>query len=131
MGGPERRKELSACGNHCGGCHDFLARARDDDALREEVSRVIKKELGLDVPPERVGCDGCWGEIHTPWAAWTGCAIRTCVETKGLATCAECADFPCATYLKQFDEASNEAKNLREIREAGADDWLASREDAP
>lgn len=126
----ERRKKVGACGNHCAGCQDFLVLIKNDDSLRQQVATNLTKEIGHEVSPEEVGCEGCWGRIHSSLVASLDCAIRQCVEAKGFATCAECSAFPCPTYLQQFSEDSHYVKNIRAIQKDGLDNWIAQQERA-
>jgi len=126
-----RRTEVAPCGNYCEVCPDYLALARNDDSLRRQVAAAIKKEMNKDVPLDQVGCEGCWGTIHHPWSAPLTCRIRRCVSSSGFATCAECQDFPCDVYLRQFAEDSEQASNIRAIKTQGLDGWLAARRQNP
>jgi hypothetical protein len=119
---------IGACGNYCGGCLDYRARAEDSDELRRQVAEAISRELGAEISPEQVGCGGCWGDIHTPWAASQSCAIRQCVSSKGATTCAECDAFPCQAYTSQFPADSEYAENIRAIQREGLDSWLSEKD---
>ncbi len=123
----ERRTEVGACGNHCGGCLDFRALVENDDALRNEAASNIKKELDEDVSLEQVRCEGCWCSIHNAWSASLECKIRQCVEAKGFTACSECNDFACSIYLRQFPEDSDQMKNIRAIKRVGMETWLAQQ----
>ncbi|MBN1383727.1 MAG: DUF3795 domain-containing protein [Elusimicrobia bacterium] len=123
----KRRVEVGACGNFCAGCPDFEVLVKNDDSFRRQVAETLTKETGRHVSPEEVGCEGCWGKIHNDLAASLKCRIRQCVEAKGFATCAECGDFPCPMYLKQFPEDSQHGQNIRAIRNDGLDKWIAKQ----
>ncbi|MEW6355972.1 MAG: DUF3795 domain-containing protein [Planctomycetota bacterium] len=124
----ERRTEVGACGHYCAGCLDYRSLAENDDNLRRQVAATIKKEMNRDVPLDQVGCEGCWGNIHNAWTASLQCEIRQCVKAKGFATCADCRDFPCAVYLKQFAENSDYAKNIRAIQRDTLGIWLRNKQ---
>lgn len=48
---------------------------------------------------EQTGCPGCL-QIHKPF--WgESCPVKACCESKDLAHCGQCRDFPCA-LLNQF-----------------------------
>ncbi|MFW6303580.1 MAG: DUF3795 domain-containing protein [Candidatus Sumerlaeota bacterium] len=121
----DKAKEVGACGNICSGCPDFRVLQKNDPAFRRLVAAKLTEELGRDVAPDEIGCEGCWGNIHTHLAASLECPIRQCVDRKGFATCGECDLFPCGTYLAQFSEDSSYARNISTIRETGLDMWLA------
>ncbi len=123
----KRRNEVGACGNHCARCDDFQVLANNDDAFRKQVAARLSKEVGREVLPGEVGCKGCWGDIHTYLAASLECKIRQCVEARGSATCAECAEFPCPMFLEQFPEDSHYVRNIRAIKKEGLDNWIAQQ----
>jgi hypothetical protein len=127
----DRRTDVAPCGNYCAGCPDYVALARNDDALRRQVAVVIKKETDNDVSLDQVGCEGCWGTSHHAWSASLACRIRQCVSSSGFATCAECQDFPCDDYLRQFAEDSEQARNIMAIKTQGLDAWLAGKRQNP
>ena len=126
----ERRTEVGACGHYCASCLDYRALAENDDGLRRQVAVAIKKEMNRNVPLNQVGCEGCWGNIHNAWTASLACRIRQCVEAKGFVTCAKCHEFSCAIYLAQFAENSQNADNIRAIRQMGLDSWLDEKQRA-
>ena len=121
----ERRKEIGACGNCCVACLDYRALAEDSDELRRQVATAIRREMNRDLPLDQIGCRGCWGTIHTAWAASLDCKIRQCVVAKGFATCADCQSFACSVYLQQFAEDSDQSKNIKTIRQIGLEKWIA------
>ncbi|MBN1342579.1 MAG: DUF3795 domain-containing protein [Phycisphaerae bacterium] len=124
----QRRTEIAPCGNHCAACQDFRVLVTNDDTLRKQVAANLTQETGRTIQPQDVGCEGCWGGIHNPLCASLECKIRQCADAKGLATCADCTDFPCPTYLVQFPEGSHCPTNIRAIKNTGLDTWLAQQE---
>ncbi|MDD5458262.1 MAG: DUF3795 domain-containing protein [Phycisphaerae bacterium] len=120
----DKRKLVGACGNYCGKCSDYIAYVTKDSELKKKVAEEIKKQFGMDISPEKIACEGCWGDIHNAWAASLECKIRQCALTKGILTCAECDSFPCKTYNEQFDNHSQQAKNINSIKQIGIDSWL-------
>ncbi len=127
----DRRTDVAPCGSYCAGCLHYLALVRHDGALLINVAAAIKKKTDTVVSLDQVGCEGCWGTIHHPWSASLTCRIRRCVSSSGFATCAECQDFSCDLYLRQFDEDSEQARNIRAIRAQGVDAWLAGKKQSP
>ena len=98
------RDFVGPCGLYCGACLDNL----------------VNKEC------HGCGCDcgNCAGEYH-----FKHCSISQCAAAKGIATCAECADFPC-TNLIQFAFGPfvrhhlPVLENLRRIQRIGVEKWL-------
>jgi hypothetical protein len=117
------RKLIGACGNCCSKCNDYLAYVTKDRELRKKVAFEIK-EQGIEVSPDQVGCQGCWGNIHNAWSASLDCKIRQCAAGKSILTCAECDDFPCNIYRNQFDIRSSQAENINRIRQIGVESWF-------
>lgn len=125
----ERTNGVGACGNHCAGCQDFLVLMEDSDPLRRQVAANLTAELGREVLSAEVGCEGCWGSIHSSLVASLHCKIRQCVDARGFATCADCTEFPCLMYLEQFPENSQYVKNIRAIQKTGLDEWISQQVD--
>jgi hypothetical protein len=115
----DKKKLVGACGNYCGKCNDYIAYVTKDSELQMKVAEEIKGQCGMDIPPNKIACLGCWGEIHNAWSASLDCKIRQCAVNKGIVTCAECSDFPCKIYINQFDTHSPQAKNINRIRQVG------------
>lgn len=129
---PESETSLvAAYGIYCGHCGDYLAHVNDDEDLRKKVAAEICQQLNIDVTPEQVGCLGCWGEIHTQWAASLGCQVRRCAEQRGLLSCALCDEFPCEELDRQIGQDSQSRGNLYRIREVGLDAWLNEVKSSP
>ncbi len=120
----DNRKLVGACGNYCGKCNDYISYLTRDSELQKKVAEEIKLQCGMDILPDKIGCLGCWGDIHNAWSASLECKIRQCVLGKSILTCAECNDFPCKIYTEQFDIHSRQAKNIERIRKIGIDRWL-------
>ena len=118
------RALIAACGMYCGDCGDYLAYVGNDEGLRSKVAAEIREQLNIDLTPEQVGCLGCWGEIHTPWAASLGCEVRRCAEGKGVLSCALCDGFRCERLDHQSSRGSKARTNLCRIKEVGLEVWL-------
>jgi hypothetical protein len=79
-------------------CHQCLAFRENNKNLSDQI-RVAKgwsEYFGLDVPPEKIQCNGCLsddcGGTDFPDK---NCPIRPCVIKKNLENCASCKDYPC------------------------------------
>ena len=95
---------VAPCGMYCGMC----------------AEKVISKK-----------CHGCGCNCGKCDVAYRhrACHIYQCVTEKGIGTCAECDELPCA-YLVEFTFDSvqrthlNALNNLRRIRKIGKEKWL-------
>jgi Zn-finger protein len=77
-------------------CLGFRENNKDlADQIR--VAEGWSQYFGLDVPPEKIQCNGCLpddsGGLNFPDK---NCPIRPCVIERGLDNCAYCEDYPCA-----------------------------------
>jgi hypothetical protein len=107
---PDARRKLAApCGLYCGNCTNLL----------------------LDGACHGCGCSCglCAAEAHR-----TSCPVfHCCAEERGLASCAECLDFPCTAIIQfAYDPIWRThlpvLENLRRIRRVGVDGWLDEQE---
>jgi hypothetical protein len=86
---------ISPCGFRCDRCVAFKKNARTR-ADRVRGSAAWAKYYRLRVPPERIQCHGCLaGEVAGLDFPDKNCEIRPCVLERGLATCADCREYPC------------------------------------
>ena len=107
---------LGCCGINCSTCGAYLATQADDDTKRKEVADQWTVQYKTAFLPEQINCDGCTADGRLVGFAESICGIRKCCVGKGLSTCAECTDFPCAE-LQQFFRSVPAAKvNLESLR---------------
>lgn len=97
------------CGHDCARCRTRHATLTGDDALRREIAAWYRAEFGQDRPPEAYTCYG--GRTGRVMEACRQCPYRRCCREKGLAACADCADYPCgmlAWYLEKYVNQCNQ-----------------------
>jgi hypothetical protein len=107
-------KQLGYCGNGCDECPAYKFQQKDDPEARRKAAADWSKAFNADIKPEMMFCVGCTvtGEPHVGYC-WM-CNIRICATKKNVATCAECADYPC----KDLSAFHANAKGARENLEA-------------
>ncbi|HUJ45478.1 MAG TPA: DUF3795 domain-containing protein [Opitutaceae bacterium] len=88
--------QMSACGVICSECPAFLAGQAKDPAACERVAGAWHRLYGLDFGPDVLSCGGCLGSDEDLFFTSRKCAARRCCRSRGLASCAACADRPCA-----------------------------------
>lgn len=117
-------KMLAYCGLYCEQCSARLAAIEKDWRHVEAIpSKFGRKRTELD----EYFCEGCKGDnICGP------CDIKECAVAKGVNSCAECGDFPCAR-IDEFESNGyphhkQGVENLRRIREDGVTAWFADLE---
>lgn len=94
---------LGACGLICSECDAYLATQTNDAEKIAEIAKQWSKEFGGDFSPESIWCDGCMSESDRKCGHCAECDIRSCVSSKGLANCGECADYACETISRFFE----------------------------
>ncbi|HUL54106.1 MAG TPA: DUF3795 domain-containing protein [Opitutaceae bacterium] len=87
---------MSACGVICTECPAYLAGRAKDPAARARVAAAWHELYGLNFAPEAISCGGCFGSDEDLFFTSRQCAARRCCQGRALASCAACADRPCA-----------------------------------
>ena len=125
-------KLVAPCGLYCGACPMYLASKDHDekkmDALIKQFSGRGPKMAAADLQ-----CDGCIAGGRVASFCRT-CAMRACAEnTKKVARCADCPDFPCAKVTSFNNDGmlhhAEVLENGRKLKEVGIREW-AKREEA-
>jgi hypothetical protein len=99
----DQYEKLSLCGLYCGGCKNYK---------------------------ENYNCMGCRNEKELV----DDCPTRACCIDKGLLHCGLCEDFPCGIlndfYTDGMKHHELAFKNMLDIKERGAEQWLNDQEEA-
>ncbi len=87
-----RTPDLSAtavCGLFCQACSLYIGSTECPERIEAFMKRWQKSR-------DEATCHGC----RSRTLAWhcRGCNLKACAARKGVAFCAECADFPCAEF---------------------------------
>lgn len=94
-----------------------------------ERGEVEQKAAEWEVPAEDVVCHGCKTDVLARFC--TDCVIRLCARDRGVESCGECEDYPCATIQKfemdGFPHHTAITTNLDAIHGRGVDAWLAEQ----
>ena len=112
-------KLIAACGLTCSECPALLATQANDAAAIAKVASEWSQAYHVEVRPEHVWCDGCMTTGPRKCHHTGECEIRSCVVARGIANCAECADYACATlaeFLAQVPPARATLEALRAAR---------------
>lgn len=100
---------ITMCGYRCDLCKAFITNIRNKDE-REDLSNVWKKYYDLDIPADKIHCDGCRCSNESAKRIDMGCPVRRCVIDKKLDHCGECVDFPCTTFDERKGLSEQEAQ---------------------
>jgi len=107
--------EIAYCGLDCGACPAFHAVERLTVEERQAVADKWNVEYGGEHKVEDIDCVGCTHEgKHAPYCSV--CEIRLCGIDKAVATCAECADYGCATLTGFLANVPDALANLEARR---------------
>jgi len=109
-------KMIAFCGIVCSDCPAFIATQENNDAKRREVAEKWSKELGQEIKPEEINCDGCMSAEGRHINYCSMCEIRKCGMEKGVENCAYCIDYNCDKLAKFLEQAPNAKNTLAEIR---------------
>ena len=80
--------------------------------MAEEAS----KQLGREIKPEDINCDGCVQMKGRHIDYCNVCEIRLCGLGRGVLNCAYCPSYACERLSKFLENSSEAKKNLQEIR---------------
>jgi hypothetical protein len=100
---------LAYCGIDCSACPALIATRTNDAALRAKTAAEWSKSFGHDFKPEQVNCTGCPTATGAHIGYCSMCEVRKCATDRKVATCADCADYGCAT-LAGFHKNAPEAR---------------------
>ena len=106
---------IACCGLVCTECGAFLAALNDDDEMRRKTAEEWS-QMGADIKPEDVDCDGCLSDSERVFSFVSECKIRACCAEKGLANCAPCDDYPCELLTKCHEYSPEARQRLDAIR---------------
>ncbi len=86
---------VARCGFRCDECAAYAGNKQSQDD-RVKVAAAWNKYFELNLSPEKIRCNGCWGNT-CPGSDLPdlSCPIRACVMERSMNTCADCFDYPC------------------------------------
>ncbi len=104
---------IAPCGFRCDRCLAFAANARSH-ADRVRGSAAWAKYYQLQVSPQRMQCHGCEkGTVEGLKFPDVKCEFRVCVLKRGLRTCADCAEYPCAKLEARMGSCDRAVERYR------------------
>ena len=106
------KKIVAACGNDCTSCPRYVSHPyeKTEEELRHTAELWMK--IGYRdhiVSNEEISCTGCKVEN------WCRYNVVKCCVGKGLKTCADCIEYPCANIIKCFDVTKSFEPKCREV----------------
>jgi hypothetical protein len=124
---------LSPCGLYCGVCAIHIAHRSGNEKFKARLANLYKGGVpGKGTLPnseslsaQDIQCDGCLSGCL--FMHCRHCDIRNCCQTKGIAGCHQCNDFPCE-HIDNFPMTVGKKVILRSVpyrREHGDEQWVA------
>jgi hypothetical protein len=93
------------------------------DSIRASVAALCRDKYGMEISVEDVtDCDGCRSEGRRLFSGCAQSKIRSCIEGRGLASCAYCESYGCdllQTQWKLDPEAKLRLNQLRTEMQTG------------
>jgi len=81
------------CGHDCARCITYMATLRNDDNLRRQSQSFYKEQFGLDIPFEKINCEG--GRSQNVFELCKGCPFVKCCKERSVDSCSKCPEYPC------------------------------------
>jgi hypothetical protein len=104
---------IAPCGFRCDDCVAFAKNAKTH-ADRVRGSAAWARYYGLQVAPQRMQCHGCAaGKVEGLDFPDPKCEIRPCVLDRGLATCADCGEYPCKALESRMASCDEAVQRFR------------------
>lgn len=106
---------LSACGYRCDLCRAFHLNIAGPEEQRETAA-AWKKYYGIDMPAEKIICDGCpSGPREERELPGKDCRIRKCTSERGLKNCGLCGEYPCEKLEETMTRVEKTLNKYRDI----------------
>ncbi len=94
------KKVLASCGNDCASCPRYIAHPYEKTEEALHYTATLWFKIGYRdhvVTNEEISCTGCKPEN------WCRYNVAKCCEERGIKTCAECDEYPCANMKECFE----------------------------
>ena len=103
---------IAACGNDCSTCPRYIAFPfeKTDEQLRYTAELWLK--IGYRdhvVSNDEISCMGCKPEN------WCRYKVVKCCEDRGIKTCAQCIEYPCANMKECFEVTKSFEPQCRNV----------------
>lgn len=110
---------VGACGIDCAACDAYKATMAEDRAALAALAEKWGKEFGFAATADNVRCHGCMASDGVQIGHCAECGVRLCAVGKGLATCAGCVDYACATLTGFIKDIPGARERLDALRTPG------------
>lgn len=93
-------KIIASCGNDCSACPRYVKHPYEKTASQLRHTAELWMKIGYRdhvVSNEEISCTGCKAEN------WCRYKVVECCGSRGIATCAECEEYPCRNMKECFE----------------------------
>ncbi len=97
------------CGYLCDICKAFAPNIKKKDE-RERLSALWTKYYDLDIPAERIYCEGCRSVKKDATRIDNNCPVRACVLQNRIDNCGQCSKYPCEVFMERKGLSYEEAR---------------------
>lgn len=101
--------KITMCGYRCDLCKAYAPNIKSNDE-REKLSNVWNKYYDLEIPADKIYCEGCRCSKENTKRIDMNCPVRKCVIEKQVDNCGECIEFPCVIFNERRGLSFQEAK---------------------
>lgn len=101
--------KMTMCGYCCELCKAYVVNISRKDE-RERLSNLWHKYYDLNIPVDKIYCDGCRCDKDNAKRIDNNCPVRNCVLERGINNCGRCNEYPCATFNERIGLSFQEAK---------------------
>ena len=98
------------CGHDCARCVTYIATQTNDENLRQRSQRFYKEMFGLDIPLDKINCEG--GKSERVFELCTGCPFAACCKKHAVDSCDECPEYPCKNILDYQTKYVNKVNQI-------------------
>jgi len=105
-------KIIAACGNDCASCPRYNVAPFEKTSEQLHETAVLWEKIGYRdhvVANEEISCSGC-----KP-GNWCRYKIASCVSSRGIGNCGECAEYPCDNFRSCLEVTSSFEPACRKV----------------
>ncbi|MCR4646018.1 MAG: DUF3795 domain-containing protein [Oscillospiraceae bacterium] len=107
-----KERIIAACGNDCAACPRYTVPPYEKTEVALHHTAELWQKIGYRetvVSNDEIACTGCRPEN------WCRYRVAGCCAEKGITTCAECPDYPCANMQECFAVTLSFAPQCRAV----------------
>ena len=108
--------QIAYCGLNCAECPAYLATLSGYEYSREKIAKEWSEIYNTDISSDDINCMGCKSREGIYFSHCYECSIRLCAVERSIATCADCAEYPCIDLKELLELVPVAKQNLEKLR---------------